>query len=147
VSQPSAAVVIIRGIDNRILGGVSRLATPPDAGSKLVGVGIEVSELERAVGDGEDVVLSLGEAYVVSCEIAREKERLASPLDTATSIDQPYEGALGVDERWETGWIGARGRGVEMCRRSVLWETLVRPVVVVLRSEAVESLLLGGDGL
>ena len=55
----SAAVVIIRVIDNRILGGVSRLATPMDSGSKPLGVGIEVSELEGAVGDGEDVVLSL----------------------------------------------------------------------------------------
>ena len=127
--------------------GCQELATPPDAGSKPLGVGIEASELERAVGDGEDVVLSLGEAYVVSCEIAREKERLASPLDAATSIDQPDEGTLGIDERRETSWVRARGRGIEMSRRSVLWETLVRAVVVVLRSETVESPLLGGEGL
>jgi hypothetical protein len=81
-------------------------------------------------------VLSLGEADVVSCEIAREKERLASPLDVADPIDQPNVGAVGIDERWETGWVGTRGRGIEVCRRSVLWEALVRPVVVVLRSEA-----------
>jgi hypothetical protein len=138
--------VIIRVIDNGLFGGVSRLATPPDVGSKPLGVGVEVSELERAVGDGEDVVLSLGEADIVSGEIAREKERLASPLDVAGSIDQSYEGVLGIDECGKTSWVRTRGRGVEMCRRFVLRETLVRPVVVVFCSEAVESLLLGREG-
>jgi hypothetical protein len=92
-------------------------------------------------------MLSLGEAYIVSCEIAREKERLASPLDAAIFIDKPYEGALGVDERWETSWVRTRGRGIEMCGRSMLWETLVRPVVVVLCPIGIEASLLRSEGL
>ena len=122
------------------------MATPSDAGSKPVGVGIEVSELESAVSDGEDVAVSLGEAYVVSRQIAREKERLVSPLDVAMLIDQPDEGAVGVDERRKPTRVWAMGGGVEMPRGSVLWETLMRPVVVVLSLEAVESLLLGSKG-
>ena len=143
----STAIVIIRMIDNGILGGESGLANPADAWSKPVGVGIEVSEFERAIGDGEDVVFSLREAYVVSGEVAREKERLASPLDVATSIDQPNEGAVGIDERWKPSWIGARGRRVEMSRRSVLWKTLVRSVVVILCSVGIEASLLRSERL
>lgn len=117
------------------------MATPPKAGSEPIGVRVEVSKFKIAVGDSEDVMLTLGECDVISGDIGREKERLVSPLDSAARINEPDKGALGIDDCRKARGIAPRGGSVEMRRRLMFGQTLVWPLGVVLALEVVESFL------
>lgn len=120
-------------------------AIPAYSGCEALPIAIVISEFQRAVGDGEDVVCLLSEAHVLSAQIAGQEYRLGSPLDVAARIDEAHKRVFGVDDRRQLGRIGSRRPFVESCRGSMARQAVVRPIAVVLGSEEIESLLLSDN--
>jgi hypothetical protein len=66
-----AVVAIIRVIENWNLGGDSNFCTPRKVWCEPVGGQIEASQFEFSIRDGHDVVICLGETYIVTSKISR----------------------------------------------------------------------------
>lgn len=123
----------------------SRWSCPSKAGSKSVCLRVDMSELESAVADAEEIIGRLAQTDVLAIEIGREKEALVPPLD-GTVRYQAHVGALGITQRWEARWIQAGRARVKRRGRSSIRQASVRPLGVVLVSEAVEASLLSLHG-
>ncbi len=107
-----------------------------------MGLRVDVSELEIAVTDAEEIVGRFAQAHVLAIEVGGEKETLVPPLDGTVGY-QAYLRALWITERRESRWIGARRARVEHPGRPSIRQASVRPLGVVLFPEAVEASLLG----
>lgn len=144
MSLHSAAGFIIRVMNIRYCGGVQESATPPDSRNKPFGYWIQLSEFEFSVGNRQQIGIAFGNSHIVAGQIARQEQLVASPHNPPVRIDFPHLGVVRIDQCWKSGGVRARRTRVQMSGRSVVWQTRVRTLGVVLGSELIEAMLLSG---